>query len=156
MQTTREMSSYSKATEQRLSALLQDCDLELTFLSPDQRYRLVYSTAIVAKDILNPSRFTRTYYLIDETSKSTMVSPWDFYDETKQSKLLKNLLNYSNYKLDSVATGWQVKCQKCGSIIKGKIWRNSPKNCETSSDNTGCGSPLRDKDKTMIYQEFKS
>lgn len=150
------MNSDIKVLESSLTALLRDYDLELTYISPDERYKLVYSTAIVAKDILNPSKFTRTYYLVDEYSKSTIVSPWDFYDEQKQGELIKNLLNYSKYKLVSIATGWKVKCQKCGSIFEGKIWRNSPKNCETTPDNRGCGSPLQDTDKTMVYQEVRS
>jgi hypothetical protein len=150
------MNSDRKISASALTALLRDYDLELTFLSPNGRYRLVYSTAIVAKDILNPSRFTRTYHLVDEHSKSTMVSPWDVYVEDEQVRLLQNLLNYSNYKLASIAVGWQVKCQKCGSTIRGKIWRNSPKNCGTNAENAGCGSPLTDADKTIIYEEVKS
>jgi hypothetical protein len=150
------MNTENNISEANLNAFLKDFDLELTFVSQDKRYRLVYSTAIVAKDVENPTKLTRTYFLVDEHSKSTIVSPWDTYDESKQFRLVLNLLRYSKYQLFSVAKGWQIKCQNCGSVIEGRIWRNPPKNCENTSVNTGCGSPLNDTNKSMIYDAVRS
>lgn len=130
-----------------ISTLLEDPDIEFELESDNKQYLFVYSTRVVARDIENPTRFERTYWLEQSGVGSTLVEPWDAFDLDKQKILAQNLVRIAGYQLRGVFNGWKVVCPKCGNSMAGKIWRNSPKDCKSIPGKVRCPYVFRDADK---------
>lgn len=130
-----------------ISTLLEDPDIEFELESDNKQYLFVYSTRVVARDIENPTRFERTYWLEQSGVGSTMVEPWDAFDLDKQKILAQSLVSIAGYRLRGVFNGWKVVCPKCGNSVAGKIWRNSPKDCKSIPGKVRCPHVFTDADK---------
>lgn len=127
-------------TPEFIDRVLSDFDLEMTLSSPSGEYSVTYSTSIVAKDAVEPFKFSRSYWLTIKSNQSVMTSQWDDFDHFKQVKLVMGLLQFSNYKISALANGWTIECPRCKTYYEGKIWRNSPKKCDgTLQIVHGCG-----------------
>lgn len=133
--------------DNKISEALKNTDLEIELESANGEFTFTYSTNIVAKEIENPTTLTRGYWLTQNNTLATINAPWDTYEHEKQVILASNLIKYGNYKLKSISNGWTITCPNCKKVIEGKIWRNSPKNCEN-----GCGTEfkLSDKKKKLV------
>ena len=127
--------------------LLEDEDIEFELESPCQQYVLVYSTRPIAKDKEHPTEFERTYWLEISGTNSVIVDPWDSFDLAKQQDLIHNLMDFAGYRLRAAFDGWQLDCPKCGHQTSGKIWRNSPKKCESMIQRKKCKHPFAKTDK---------
>lgn len=130
-----------------ISTLLEDPDIEFELESDNKQYLFVYSTRVVARDIENPTRFERTYWLEQSGVGSTMVEPWDAFDLDKQKILAQSLVSIAGYRLRGVFNGGKVVCPKCGNSVAGKIWRNSPKDCKSIPGKVRCPHVFTDADK---------
>lgn len=141
--------------ENRIKLILGNKDLEIHFQSPTKEYCIVYSTSIVAKEIIEPESLFRNYYMIDEKGFE-IASPWDSYDEAKQTILATNLIKFAQYKLESIYDGWTQRCPQCNSTEIGKIWRNSSARCEALVEGRKCGYKfsVEDKSKNVVALEF--
>lgn len=133
---------------EKIAAILKNNDLEIVFTSPDDRYSIVYSTSIVAKEVLEPTVWSRTYWLRDNKFGSESTSPWDPYVYEKQVDLATNLIRFAKYHVEGLYDGWTQTCPVCGSIETGKIWRNSSVRCEQLADSKKCGYKFEAKDKS--------
>lgn len=122
--------------------ILEDTDLEIELQSPDDEYTLIYSTIKIAKEIEEPTQFSRNYWLLVHSNKSRIDAPWDRYVYQNQKTLIENIIKFSKYKITRVSKGWTVTCNICGNKIAGKIWRNSPKNCEARIEKNKCEGEL--------------
>ena len=142
------MKAYS---EDDISELLENPDVEFELESKDKQYVVVYSTRIVAKDIETPTRFERTYWLEQSGAGSSLVEPWDAFDSAKQKKLANNLVKFAGYRLRGVFNSWKVVCPKCGNSMAGKIWRNSPKDCKSILGSDGCNYIFGNNDKSRVW-----
>lgn len=130
-----------------LAEILNNNDLEITFTSPDGLYSITYSTSIVAKEVLDPSSWSRTYWMYDKRVGSETTSPWDHYNHEKQIDLATNLIKFAKYRVESIADGWKLTCPHCQSVELGKIWRNSSSKCEQIIGSKKCGYKFETKDK---------
>ena len=146
----QKMSIDTNFDEAKIQELLSNPNIEIELLSPDQRYKIVYTTSVVAKEIMSPTEFYRSYYLYDMVNKSIMNSPWDTYIESKQVSLSHNLIKFAKYSVTRISKGWKIVCPKCAIQFKDNIWRNSPRNCIDQEHGPGCGQVFKDEDKKMI------
>lgn len=137
-------------TEDNIQNLLKNPNIELEFTSPDKRYKIIYTTSIIAKEISDPIDFNRNYYLYDTTNKSVMNSPWDSYEEKNQISIIKNLINIANYSVTRISKGWRIICPKCSNKFEDAIWRNSPRSCIDQDGISGCGQSFLDANKLML------
>jgi Zn ribbon nucleic-acid-binding protein len=130
-----------------IAEILNNNDLEITFTSPDDLYSITYSTSIVAKEVIDPSSWSRTYWMCDKKVGSEATSPWDHYSHEKQIALATNLIKFAKYRVESISDGWIQTCPKCHSVESGKIWRNSSSKCEQLVGSKKCGYKFESKDK---------
>lgn len=142
-------------TESQILDLLRDPNIEMVLISPDKRYKITYTTSIIAREIAEPVNFNRSYYLYDSINKSVMNSPWDSYVEKSQTKIIHNLIKIANYSMYRISCGWQIKCPKCSTKFQDAIWRNSPRNCMDQEGLKGCGQVFSDADKIMVPFSIK-
>lgn len=133
---------------EKIAKILGNNDLEITFTSPDERYSITYSTSIVAKEVLEPTTWSRTYWLRDKKLGTETTSPWDPYVHEKQIDLATNLIRFAKYHVEGLYDGWTQTCPVCGSTEAGKIWRNSSARCEQLVDSKKCGYKFEAKDKS--------
>ena len=135
---------------ERIQSLLENKDLEVHFKSPTGDYGVIYSTSIVAKEILEPTALSRTYWMVDNKIGSEVTSPWDGYDHAKQIDLATNLVKFANYEIVAIYAGWTQTCKKCGALEAGKIWRNITSKCEVSVGGKKCGYKFEASDLSKI------
>ena len=112
-----------------LRNLLKDINVRLLLESPKQDFQFEYYTTSIKDPKTNKIRYTRTYRLKDLIRGNVTQEPWDKFNLDKQTGLVENLLNISEYRFVKAINGWTVKCPACGHITKGKIWENTPKTC---------------------------
>ena len=62
-----------------IGKILEDTDLEIELQSHDDEYTLIYSTIKIAKEIEDPTQFSRNYWLWVHSNKSRIDAPWDKY-----------------------------------------------------------------------------
>lgn len=135
--------------ERVVRAILDNKDLELELESPDKKYYFVYSTNIVAKEIevVNSTQLMRTYWLASAEASTSGPPAWGAYQHEMQVESVTNLIRFAKYNAIGVYDKWQLKCPRCDSVYSGKIWRNSPKSCETKFENKKCGYEFQGSDK---------
>jgi hypothetical protein len=139
---------------EKIRGLLENEDLEVHFKSSTGDYSVIYSTSIVAKEVIEPIALYRTYWMIDGKG-SEVSSPWDTYQKAKQIDLATNLVRFANYEVVGVYSGWRLNCPKCGSVTEGKIWRNSPDRCEVLIDSKRCGHKFDPSEKSSVtFSEY--
>ncbi len=130
-----------------IAEILSNKDQEIGLISPDDRYSVTYSTSIVAKDVIEPSSWSRTYWMRDNQLGIETPSPWDPYIHEKQVDLVVNLIKFARYRVEGIYDGWRQICPNCNAIESGKIWRNSPARCEQLVNSRKCGYKFEPKDK---------
>ena len=133
---------------EKIAEILKNKDLEITFTSPDNRFSIIYSTSIVAKEVLDPIVLSRMYWLRDNKLGNETTSPWDSYVFEKQIDLATNLVKFAKYHLEGIYDGWRQVCPNCHFVESGKIWRNSPARCEQLVKSKKCGYKFESRDKT--------
>src|SRR5690348_8759569 len=106
--------------------LLKNRELKIILESPDKDYRFEYYTSSIKEEPDALPRLNRSYRLIDLTRGSVTPNPWDNYDIDKQVNLIQNLIQFSNYKIVEVISGWQGTCSNCGNTSSWKIWEKIP------------------------------
>lgn len=148
------MTSKIEALEEFVEKLLLDHDLEIELESPDKNFTFFYSTNIVAKEIENPDTLTRGYWLLQNNISSIVDAPWDKFDHAKQVKLLTNLIWHAKYIVKGIYRGWRITCPSCHQVTEGKIWRNSPKNCESITSIGKCNGQFNENDKSKIFADI--
>lgn len=138
--------------------LLENRDLKIVLDSPNNDYRIEYSTKSFKDHLTGQSRQTRTYRLLDLVKGGIISEPWDAYDLDKQAMLVADLIRFSRYRLTNVFCGWEITCPVCGHIMHGKIWKSPPRKCTAQSPRR-CRAPIDEKSITevkfrVVAQEF--
>jgi hypothetical protein len=136
-----------------IQSLLENKDLEVHFRSPSGDYGVIYSTSIVAKEIVEPTTLHRTYWMVDNKIGSEVTSPWDGYEHSKQIDLATNLIKFANYEVIAVYDGWTQTCKKCGTVENGRVWRNITSKCEVVLNGKKCGYKFLSSDAAKIPLE---
>jgi|CXWL01.1.fsa_nt_gi hypothetical protein len=113
-----------------VQSLLENLDLKIVLDSPDNSYRFEYYTTAIKDRKTGQQRLTRTYRLLDLIRSGVTTEPWDTYDLDKQTTLVTNLVNFSNYRMVKIVSGWEFICPVCGHCMSGKIWESIPKACQ--------------------------
>ncbi|MFM0236185.1 hypothetical protein [Paraburkholderia sediminicola] len=114
---------------QAIRCLLENIDLKIVLDSPNNDYRVEYSTTSIKDRLTGQSRQIRTYRLLDLLRGGVTLEPWDAYDLDKQAALIAGLIGFSQYRMTNVSCGWEVTCTACGHIMRGKIWKSGPRTC---------------------------
>jgi hypothetical protein len=109
--------------------LLKNRELKIILESPDKDYRFEYYTSSIKDEFGSQPRLNRVYRLVDLARGAATQSPWDDYDEDKQVNLIQNLIQFSNYQIVEVISGWQGTCSSCGNTSSWKIWEKTPDKC---------------------------
>ena len=148
------MTAKIEVLEEFVEKLLLNHDLEIELESPDKNFTFFYSTNIVAKEIENPDTLTRGYWLVQNDNGSIVDAPWDKFDHAKQVKLLTNLIWHAKYVVKGIFCGWRLVCPSCNQVTTGKIWRNSPKNCENLTSVGKCSGQFNEDNKSKISADI--
>lgn len=129
--------------------LLNNLELKIILDSPINDYRFEYFTNQIKNSDSGMYQLIRTYQLTDLIRGGITSEPWDTFDFEKQISLVTNLVNFGNYRIVKVISGWIVNCPTCNHIMQGKIWQKPPKKCQTKNPHR-CPSPLSNSDITEI------
>jgi hypothetical protein len=109
--------------------LLKNRELKIVLESPDKDYQFEYYTSSIKEETGGSLRLNRAYRLIDLARGAVTQNPWDNYDIDKHVNLIQNLIQFSNYKIVEVISGWQGTCLSCGNTSSWKIWEKIPDKC---------------------------
>lgn len=121
--------SAHKLSDHKIRALLKNHELKVVLDSPDAAYRFEYYTTTLKDAKTGSPRYVRTYRLLDLGRGGVTQEPWDAFDLDKQTTLILGLLEFGNYKVSKVVSGWTLKCPACGHVMRGNIWQSPPKTC---------------------------
>lgn len=103
---------------------------ELRLVIESGAYQIEYYSSALPKTSPNPGKVIRNYRLIDVIRRGTMVECWGTFAVASQTTIVFNLLDYCNYRVTSVFSGWEAKCPACGNVTRGKIWESPPQTCQ--------------------------